>query len=190
MILLIFLPALLLVIVCIYIGVSSSNDVGERARKAAATKKALSAELGTEEVYVHPYSQSCIAIAWEIRKIVVRAPFSEPRTYDFGKLAASEIKVNSQTITTYESKTKTDRASQAVGAAIGGLAFGPAGAVVGALSGSKTSSGTSESFDEETFISLLIRFRDRSNPMADILFADLMDAQKYHAHLMNIMDEQ
>jgi hypothetical protein len=113
--------------------------------------------------------------------------------YAFPQIASVELAVDGNTI------SRTNRGSQAVGAAVGAVALGGVGAIIGGLSGSTTTKDTVRR------IGLKIISDDPQVPLHDIMFfraidqsrGDRMDAshvvegrriaEEFHAHLVVAM---
>lgn len=87
-------------------------------------------------------------------------PLGVARVYKFDQLVAIEVDRNGTSI------TKTNRGSQAAGAAVGGLLLGPAGLLLGGLSGSKRNE------DKVTRLSLRVFTNDFTNPSTEIVFGE------------------
>lgn len=109
--------------------------------------------------YNDPWKASVIAIdpgSGQFAYGGVERPF---RTFPFGALIAVEVERDGVTI------EKTNRGSQAMGAALGGALLGPAGLLMGGLSGSKT-----HRKGKDTRLSLKLVVNDLQAPSIEIVF--------------------
>jgi ribosomal protein L7/L12 len=101
-----------------------------------------------------------VAIDAKRSKFAITQPSMLPRVYDFSQLTAVDIVKDGISL------QKTNRGSQAVGAAVGGLLLGPVGLLLGGLTGTKRST------EKLKRLSLKIYTNDLGRPMHEIIFFD------------------
>ncbi|WP_265562497.1 hypothetical protein [Sphingomicrobium arenosum] len=152
-----------IVIVGIIIAViiSSNMDANEKIESdtnALATLPDFSASLVHHAV---TGSKNSLALSVDQQKFAILPCEGEPRVFDFDQLVAVEVEQNGSTL------TKTNRGSQAAGAAIGGALLGPAGLIVGGLSGS------SRQVEKVSSLALKIYTNDLMKPVYTVSFIDL-----------------
>lgn len=139
------------------IGVSQANA-------AAAKLKAIKDEHPDAQVHVHTDGTT---VAIDNTQQVVLLGNELPLTkVSFSQLASVELAVDGNTL------SKTNRGSQAVGAAVGAVALGGVGLLLGGLTGSSTTSQTVRR------ISLKVIVDDPVRPFHDITFHTAIDAKK------------
>lgn len=99
-------------------------------------------------------------IAVLLNPLKIRSLEAKPSVYPFGDLLAVEVVRNDTSV------VKTNRGSQAAGAAVGGVLLGPAGLLLGGLSASKR--------QEEKIQKLSVKLytNDLVNPVQEVLFWD------------------
>lgn len=133
-----------------------------RAKRQRASLEQLIASIPDFSVgmrYNDPWKSSVIAIDPSSSQFAyggVDRPF---RTFPFSALIAAEVESDGVTI------EKTNRGSQAMGAALGGALLGPAGLLMGGLSGSKT-----RKKGKDTRLSLKLIVNDLQAPSIEIVF--------------------
>lgn len=102
----------------------------------------------------------------------------DPIVYPFEDLIAVEVVQDDMSI------TKTNRGSQATGAAVGGVLLGPAGLLLGGLSGSKRHE------NKITKLSLRLYTSDLDQPLQEVFFWDSgsngFDAQQLQSVITNM----
>jgi len=99
-------------------------------------------------------------IAVVLNAVKTRSMSLTPIVYPFDELIAIEVVRDDMSV------TKTNRGSQAAGAAVGGVLLGPAGLLLGGLSGSKRNE------NKITKLSLKLYTTDLAFPVQEIYFWD------------------
>ncbi len=101
---------------------------------------------------------SVIAVDPDNARLAISQSDAAPLMFDFADLVAVEVMQNDSSV------TKTNRGSQAAGAALGALLLGPAGLLLGGLTGSKRSIQLVDK------LSLKIYVNDLKAPVHEIIF--------------------
>ena len=161
------------VVLFIIAAIVGASQAEETANKVASAKKAVRSMGEIDDLYVSPFDQSSLGIAWSARTIYLGTPPETLHGYSFEDVISADIDVDGATVTTTKSRSHTNRGSQAVGAVVGGLIFGPAGLIVGGFTGGKRTSGTSEDMQYVSSIALLIHLRSRLEPIQRVTFIAL-----------------
>lgn len=117
-------------------------------------------------------------------KIVVSSPSISTNfrgafesVYTFGQIVAVEKHVNGGAV------SRTNRGSQAVGAAVGALALGGVGAIIGGLSASSNSTNTVNKISVKIFVD------DRERPFHEILFFNNPKGAKENGFLIGMINQ-
>lgn len=158
-----------------------SEMVRHAAAKAFPDRKALAAEVRMRaggSLFVSPYNHAILAVNRETQEVIL-GTMAKPLFVPFGKILAAEIITDSNTI------TKTNRGSQAVGAAVGVLILGPVGLLAGSVTGSKrVQTKLSE-------LSLRVTIEDWDNPVQTICFlnAGIKGADPRAKHIVALVQE-
>ena len=128
----------------------------------ASAKRQLSTVPGYEPALVQSlgYNKPSISIDPTSSRLAITLPGQQPKLFHFNQIISAEVEKNGRSL------TKTNRGSQAAGAAVGAVLLGPAGLLLGGLTGSKR---TEELIKQ---VSLKIYTNDLISPVTTINFLD------------------
>ena len=110
-------------------------------------------------LFVSPYNHAILAVNRATQEVVL-GTLAKPLFVPFAKILDAEIITDGTTI------TKTNRGSQAIGAAVGVLILGPVGLLAGSVTGSKRAQ------NKLSELSLRVTIDNWENPVQTICFLD------------------
>ncbi len=185
----------------------AKNTIKDNQAKVANEQARLQTAYGKGDYHVTLPDLHTIGIAWERKLVVIRDSAIEGEAISFADIRSADIELDNVSITTTTTTTSTNRGSQLAGGLIGGAALGPAGLIVGGLSGSTTSKAKGIGRKQICLVRLIVRVRDRNNPVRSItLYEDkfgegdeadgpfagpaLKAATHFHALLSQIVEEE
>ncbi len=128
----------------------------------ATARRQLSTIPGYEPALVHStgYNKPSISIDPTSSRLAITLPGQQTKVLHFSQIVSAEVETNGRSL------TKTNRGSQAAGAAVGAVLLGPAGLLLGGLTGSKR---TEELIKQ---VSLKLYTNDLISPVTTINFLD------------------
>lgn len=128
----------------------------------ASAKRQLSTVPGYQPALVQStgYNKPSISIDPASSRLAITLPGQQPKVFHFNQIVSAEVEKNGRSL------TKTNRGSQAAGAAVGAILLGPAGLLLGGLTGGKR---TKELLKQ---VSLKIYTNDLITPVTTINFLD------------------
>ncbi|MCQ1779424.1 hypothetical protein NOJ05_19635 [Neorhizobium galegae] len=131
-----------------------------KTKRTAEQKSSLATrnDFNAEVIHGASFGNFGVAIDSTKQKFAILGAGPEPKIFDFSQLVAVDLQRDGQTL------AKTNRGSQAAGAAVGAVLLGPAGLLLGGLSGSKTSVETIRK------LALTIYVSDFTQPAYEISF--------------------
>lgn len=186
---------------------AANNTIKYNQGKIANEQTRLQENYGDGDYHITLPDLHTIGIAWDRKLVVIRDSAVEGDAMPFANIRSADIELDNVSITTTTTTTSTNRGSQLAGGLIGGAALGPAGMIVGGLSGGSTSKAKGIGRKQICLVRLIVRVRDRANPVRSItLYEDkygegdeadgpfagpaITAAQRFHALLTQIVEDE